>query len=153
MNRRRTPKLTCQPPNSRWGNARSKSPRCLPSQGNTAQFPPSPRDCPLALSTLRPRPRRRGRRRRISLGREGRNREFACPRPHEDKTEQDQPKSNRRQADVKRPDGRLEAELDRVRARREEEAAHNVIAAQQRLWFAIHTHFPIRIEAVVQQQH
>ena len=86
-------------------------------------------------------------------GASGPNLAIASPSRHEDKTQQEQTNPNRRQAEVQRPERRLEAELDRVRARGEIDAAHDVIAAQQGLGLAIHRHFPVRVEAVVEQQH
>src|SRR6266566_1868696 len=68
------------------------------------------------------------------------------------KSTQPKPQAERHEADVKRRNRRGEAEFDLVLAGRELDAAHDVIAAQQRLGFAVHPNLPIRIKVIVQKQ-
>ena len=58
-----------------------------------------------------------------------------------------------READVETRVRWREVEFDAVFSRRKLDAAHGVIAAQELLRFAIDEHLPLRIEAVVEQQH
>ena len=46
-----------------------------------------------------------------------------------------------------------ELKLNHVRTRRQQDAAHDEVAAQQFRRFAIHSHAPVRIVFVIQQQH